>query len=217
MEKEKKESMESKYIIKNERDLEAVIGTPTAIVKAKVLTQLDDVMKEFISHSPLVFISTIDSHGHVDISPKGDPCGFVKIDAAGNLLIPDRPGNKLTFGFRNILRNSEIGLLFVIPNQRETLRVKGVATLSNEPSVLATLHVNNKPALLCTYVEVKECFMHCGKALIRSQLWQPQSWDTSMAPLGTKQFAPLFGGGADQASVEKTQDVLDKAYTEELY
>ena len=146
--------------------LESVIGLPKEIVRAKVLTQLDEVMKEFIGKSPLVFISSIDANGHVDISPKGDPCGFVKIDASGNLLIPERPGNKLTFGFRNILRNGEIGLIFIVPNQRETLRVKGIATLHNEPSVLAKLQVNNKPALLCTYVDVKECFMHCGKALI---------------------------------------------------
>lgn len=186
-------------------------------VKAKIVTQLDEVMREFISKSPLVFISTVDDHGHVDVSPKGDPCGFVKIDTAGNLLIPERPGNRLTFGFRNILRNGNIGLIFVVPNQRETLRVKGVATLHNEPSILSTLQANGKPALLCTYVEVKECFMHCGKAFIRSKLWQPQSWDTSTGSLGAKQLAPVFGGDASEDSVRKTQELLNKAYTDELY
>lgn len=209
--------MENKYIIKNESELESVIGSPQAIVKAKVATQLDDAMKEFIRNSPLVFISTIDANGHVDVSPKGDPCGFIKIDGAGNLLIPDRPGNRLTFGFRNILRNGEIGLLFVVPNQRETLRVKGVATLYNEPGLLAELQANNKPALLCTYVEVKECFMHCGKALIRSRLWQPQSWDTSLDSIGTRQLAPVFGGDTSEESIQKTQALLDKAYIDELY
>lgn len=209
--------MESRFVIKTESELEAVLGVPKEIVKAKVVAQLDDVMKEFIGRSPLVFISTIDAQGHVDVSPKGDPCGFVEIDPSGNLLIPDRPGNKLTFGFRNIIRNSEIGLIFVVPNQRETLRVKGVATLHNDPEVLEKLQANNKPALLCTYVEVKECFMHCGKALIRSNLWQPQAWDASEDSLGARQFAPLFGGGADEESVQKTQDLLEKAYTDELY
>lgn len=209
--------MESKYIIKNERELESVIGSPQEIVKAKVATRLDEAMKEFIRNSPLVFISTIDANGHVDVSPKGDPCGFVKIDSAGNLLIPDRPGNRLTFGFRNILRNGEIGLLFVVPNQRETLRVKGVATLYNEPGLLAELQANNKPALLCTYVEVKECFMHCGKALIRSRLWQPEAWDTSLDSIGTRQLAPVFGGDTSEESIQKTQALLDKAYIDELY
>ena len=208
--------MESKYIIKNESELESIIGPPMDVRK-KIVAQLDEVMKEFIRKSPLVFISTIDANGHVDVSPKGDPCGFIKIDADGNLLIPERPGNRLTLGFRNILGNAEVGLIFVVPNQRETLRVKGVATLYNDPGVLADLQANNKPALLCTYVEVKECFMHCGKALVRSKLWQPQAWDTSTGSLGAKQLAPVFGGDASEDSVQKTQDLLEQAYTDELY
>jgi uncharacterized protein len=207
--------MQSSYTIRSEDELEAVIGPPMD-VKAKILPRLDEVMKEFIGKSPLVFISTVDAQGHLDISPKGDPCGFVKVDAAGNLLIPDRPGNRLTFGFRNIIRNGQIGLIFVVPNQRETLRVKGVATLHNEPAVLAALQANDKPALLCTYVEVKECFMHCGKALIRSRLWQPQVWDTSTGSLGARQLASVFGvGGRDP--VQTTEELLDKAYKDELY
>lgn len=209
--------MEDQYTINNEAELEAVIGPPMEFVKAKVLTQLDDVMRDFIRKSPLVFISTIDANGHVDVSPKGDPCGFIDIDAFGNLQIPDRPGNRLTFGFRNILRNSEIGLIFVVPNQRETLRVKGIATLHANPDVLAKLQVNGKPALLCTHVEVKECFMHCGKAFVRSKLWQPQSWGTYMDSLGAKQLAPVLGGDASEASVQKTEELLNKAYKDELY
>jgi PPOX class probable FMN-dependent enzyme len=209
--------MDSKYIIKQESEIESIIGFPLDIVKSKVLNKLDEIMKEFIGRSPLVFMSTIDEKGHVDVSPKGDPCGFVKVGASGNLLIPDRPGNKLTFGHRNIIRNGEIGLIFLVPNQRETLRVKGIATLHNDPNILAELQVNNKPALLCTSIEVKECFMHCGKALIRSKLWQPEAWDTSETSLGTKQFAPIFGGGTDENAVQKTQDLLDKAYKDELY
>lgn len=208
--------MDKQHIIRNESELESVIGQPMD-VRAKIRTQLDEVMKEFIGRSPLVFVSTIDANGHVDVSPKGDPCGFVKIDAAGNLLIPDRPGNRLTFGFRNILRNGQIGLIFVVPNQRETLRVKGIATLHNEPSLLAALQVNGKPALLCTYVEVKECFMHCGKALVRSKLWQPQAWDTSKDSLGARQLAPVFGGDTSEQAVQKTQELLENAYRDELY
>mgnify|MGYP001015474079 CR=1 FL=1 len=209
--------MESKYLITSEKELESVIGPPMEFVRAKILPKLDDVMKEFIRQSPLVFISTIDANGHVDVSPKGDPRGFIAIDASGNLLIPDRPGNRLTMGFRNILRNGEIGLIFVVPNQRETLRVKGVATLHNDPGVLAQLQVNGKPALLCTQVDVKECFMHCGKAFIRSRLWQPQFWDASTESLGARQLAPVLGGDASEDAVQKTQALLDKAYTDELY
>lgn len=209
--------MESKYIIQNEGELESVIGEPMEFVRAKILPQLDEVMKEFIRKSSLVFIATIDENGHTDISPKGDPQGFVKIDDLGNLLIPERLGNRLTFGFRNILRNGEIGLIFVVPNQRETLRVKGIATIHKDPSVLAELQANGKPALLCTQVEVKECFMHCGKAFIRSKLWQPQSWDTSTDSIGARQLAPVLGGDASKDAIQKTEELLEKAYTDELY
>lgn len=209
--------MEDQYAIKNEAELESVIGGPMEFVKAKVVAQLDDVMKEFIRKSPLVFISTMDANGHVDVSPKGDPCGFTHIDATGHLLIPDRPGNRLAFGFRNILRNRAIGLIFVVPNQRETLRVKGLATLHADPSVLDQLQVNGKPALLYTRVEVKECFMHCGKAFVRSKLWEHQSWSTSTDSLGARQLAPVLGGDATEASVQKTEALLNRAYKDELY
>jgi len=208
--------MDKKFAIRSETELEAVIGEPMEFVRVKIRRQLDDVMKEFIRRSPLAFISTIDASGHIDISPKGDPDGFVQIDDSGNLLIPERSGNRLTFGFRNILRNGEIGLIFVVPNQRETLRVKGTATLHNDPDVLAQLQVNGKPALLCTYVEVRECFIHCGKALIRSKLWKPESWNTSTESLGAKQFASL-GGSTSEEAVRKTEEKLEKSYSEELY
>ena len=110
------------------------------------------------------------------------------MDKAGDLLIPERPGNRLTFGFRNILRNGAIGLLFVVPNQRETLRVKGIASLHADPEVLAGMAVNGKPALLYTHVEVRECFFHCGKALIRSGLWWPESWDGDRGSIAAPGF-----------------------------
>ncbi len=100
--------MDEQYRISTTREIEAVIGEPMEFVRAKIATQLDDIMKEFVHRSPLIFVSTIDENGHVDTSPKGDPSGFVMTDELGNLLIPEGPGNKLTFGFRNILRNSEI-------------------------------------------------------------------------------------------------------------
>lgn len=207
--------MDQNYMIRSESELEAVIGVPMEFVKVKIRPKLDDVMKEFISHSPLVFISTIDANGHVDVSPKGDPNGFIHVDDAGNLLIPERLGNRLTFGFRNILRNGELGLIFVVPNQRETLRVKGTATLHRDPEVLEQLQANGKPALLYTYVEVKECFMHCGKALIRSRLWKPESWDSAADSIGLRQFASLSGGSEE--ALCRTKEALDRSYSDELY
>ncbi len=207
--------MESDHRITDEKALEAVIGEPMEFVRAKILTRLDGVMKEFIARSPLIFVSTIDEHGHVDISPKGDPGGFVLTDDNGDLLIPERPGNKLTFGFRNILRNGEIGLIFIVPRQRETLRVKGTATLHCDPAELERMQVNGRPALMYTRVAVKECFFHCGKALIRSRLWQPDHWDTAGDSIGARGFAALSGGGEE--AVRATEERLEQSYSDELY
>lgn len=203
------------YIVNSEAQLESIIGQPMD-VRAKILPALDEVMREFISRSPLVFISTIDANGHIDISPKGDPVGFVKIDDLGNLLIPDRLGNRLVMGFRNLLKNPEIGLIFVIPNQRETLRVKGLATLLRDPQLLDQLQANGKPALLCTYVDVKECFIHCGKAMVRSKMWNPESWNSQTHSLGAKQLASVFGINSTDP-IKQTEDLLENAYKHELY
>ena len=208
--------MNNNYHIESEADLEAILGEPMDFVRVKIARQLDDIMKEFVARSPLVFLSTIDSEGRVDISPKGDPCGFVHVDDAGDLLIPERPGNKLAFGFRNILRNGEIGLIFVVPNQRETLRVKGRATLHADPNVLDQMKVNGIPALMYTRVEVTECFVHCGKALIRSRLWSPEQWDGATESLGARQFASLSGNNSEEA-VRATEARLDESYKKELY
>ena len=208
--------MDHVYTIHNEQELEAIIGEPMEFVKVKVVSKLDAIMKEFIQQSPLIFISTIDSNGHVDTSPKGDPNGFVEVDSNGQLLIPERPGNKLTFGFRNILRNGEIGLIFIVPNQRETLRVKGIASLHNDPDILQRMVVNGKPALMYTRVDIKECFFHCGKAMIRSKLWQPESWDKGTVSIGARQFASL-GGKTTKEGIQKTEKHLEQSYTDELY
>lgn len=207
--------MNDKYTITDESQLERIIGEPLDFVRAKIASELDEVMKAFIARSPLLFVSTIDANGHIDVSPKGDPGGFVQADDRDNLLIPERPGNKLTFGFRNILRNGQIGLIFVVPNQRETLRVKGLASLHSDPEVLNLMKVNGKPALLYTRVEVRECFFHCGKALIRSKLWQPEFWDNTAESLGARQFSSLSGGSED--AYNATMERLEKSYRDELY
>ena len=101
--------MNDDYIINSEKQLGAIFGEPHHLVKNKSRTSLDDSMKEFIRRSPLICLSTVDANGHADVSPKGDAPGFVHIDEDGNLLVPDRPGNKLVQGFRNLLQNNKVG------------------------------------------------------------------------------------------------------------
>lgn len=203
------------HTITQEAELTAIIGEPMEFVRTKLCSELNDAMKQFIARSPLVFVSTIDAEGMLDVSPKGDPAGFTRVDSQGNLLIPERLGNRLTFGFRNILRNGEIGLIYVVPHQLETLRVKGRATLHTDPDVLAQMAVGGKPALLYTRVEVKQCFFHCGKALVRSKLWNPSEWATEKRSIAARQFTAKRI--VDEAQVLKTEAALEHSYTKELY
>ena len=196
-------------------ELESVLGQPLDFIKEKVASELSEAMLEFIQDSPLIILSTIDSNGNIDSSPKGDAAGFVTVANKNRLLIPDRPGNKLAYGFRNILENPKIGLLFVMPNMRETLRVKGTATISNDPLLLEQLSAMGKPALLCTTVDIEECFFHCGKAMIRSKLWQADSWGDGKKSLMAKQFVQKMNGDENQEAT--FQEAVEENYRDELY
>jgi PPOX class probable FMN-dependent enzyme len=206
---------EARHCITDEARLEEVLGTPMDFVRQKVLPRLNEAMRQFIRRSPLVFVATIDAGGLPDVSPKGDPEGFVEVDGEDRLLIPERPGNRLTFGFRNILRTGEIGLIFVVPNQLETLRVKGRASLHTDPGVLDAMQAGGKPALLYTRVEVEECFFHCGKALVRSKLWQPGAWNENRRSIAARGL--MSPDVLDENAVRQTEAALERAYTDELY
>lgn len=207
--------IEEQHLISTEADLEKVIGEAPEFLRAKVVTALDEPMLEFISRAPLVFISTEDADGGLDISPKGDAPGFVQFSDAEELLIPERPGNKLTFGFKNLLRNPQIGLIFVAPNMRETLRVKGRATISKDPKILNALQAQGKPAILCTVVEVDECFFHCGKAMIRSKMWQPDEWAEPGPALMVRQATEVIMKDPSLEAVVEQE--IERSYRDDLY
>ncbi len=204
--------MSEQYRISDESQLTEILGEAHEFIQEKVLDSLTPIMQEFIARAPLIMLSTLDEQGRIDTSPKGDAPGFVQVDEGGNLLIPDRPGNKMAIGFRNLLNNPQLGLIFVVPNQRETLRVKGTATISHDPALLEQFSAHGKPALLCTKVEVTECFFHCGKAMIRSRMWKPEQWVSHGDNLMQKQMAE--GMGIDEALVEEG---LESSYRDELY
>ncbi len=207
--------MNSDYIITREDQLSAIFGDPSDLVKQKIGDSLNASMRTFIGRSPLVFYSTVDSRGLIDVSPKGDAPGFVHIEEDGSLLIPDRPGNKLTYGYSNLLSNPSIGLIFVVPSMRETLRVKGRAVISNDPAWLDLLSAQGKPATLCAHVQVEECFFHCGKAMIRSKLWKPEKWTEYKDSLLAKGLASKINSA--EITEELIQDHLEHSYEENLY
>lgn len=168
--------MSDNWAIETVEQLRDVIGEPNPMTGAKVAGELDIVSKDFLNGSPLVLVATRDASGNLDVSPKGDAPGFCQIEDDQTLLLPERPGNKLAYGFLNILETGKIGLIFLLPGVRETLRINGRATLTRDPAILENLSADGRPALLATRIHIEECFMHCGKALIRSKLWQPEKW-----------------------------------------
>lgn len=207
--------MNSDYIISSEEQLASILGEPSDLVKQKLCQSLNEAMKEFIRRSPLVFYSTVDARGLVDVSPKGDAPGFVRIDDDGRLLIPDRPGNNLAYGYRNLLSNANIGLIFVVPTMTETLRVKGKAVITRDPVVLEALSAQGKPARLCASIEVEECFFHCGKAMIRSKVWKPERWEHYKDSLLARGLASKLD--SEDLTEELIQGHLEESYRDRLY
>lgn len=159
-------------IIATEKELRDIMGHPSEIVMRKTINYIDDNCKKFIEKSPFITIATADLNGNFDVSPKGDPAGFVKILNDKTLAIPDRPGNHKADTFTNIIQNPNLGLIFFIPGVKETLRVNGQAKLVTDEKVLELLSCNGKLPSFAIIVTVKEAFMHCAKCIIRSNLWR---------------------------------------------
>lgn len=162
--------------IKTNEALREVIGEKIELLEAKVSDQLDEFARDFINNSPFLILSTADAEGRCDASPKGDAPGFVDIIDDKTIVVPDRPGNKLAYGHENILANPRVGLLFMIPGTTETLRINGKAELDASEELLDKLAARGKPAVLALRVTIEECFFHCSKAFIRSNLWKPDTW-----------------------------------------
>ena len=163
-------------LVSTETDLRALLGTPSEVALKKQITRLDEHCRAFIAHAPFMLLATADAQGRCDVSPKGDPAGFVRVLDDTHLVIPDRPGNKRLDGMRNILANPHVGLLFLVPARGETLRVNGRACITRDADVLATMAVGGKVPPLAIGVEVEEVFLHCAKAFKRSGLWEPARW-----------------------------------------
>jgi len=165
--------MELKFeqVITTEKELREIMGYPSEIVTRKTIDHIDEHCKSFIEKSPFITIATSDLNGNFDVSPKGDPAGFVKILSDKLLAIPDRPGNRKADTLRNIIQNPSIGLIFLIPGIKETLRVNGEAKIVRDEKVLEQLSCQGKTPSFAIIVQVKEAFMHCAKCMIRSNLW----------------------------------------------
>jgi PPOX class probable FMN-dependent enzyme len=169
--------------ITDEAELREAIGAPTPLVQSKIADRLNDLTRQFIERSPFVCVAPARPDGGLDVSPRGDPAGFVRILDERTLLLPDRPGNKLADTLTNLLVDDRIGLLFLVPGVGDSFRVNGRASIVQDEELLADSAVDGKAPKLGIVVAIDEAYTQCSKALIRSDLWNPEHHvDRSVLP-----------------------------------
>ena len=188
----------------------AAIGEPSELVQSKILGTLDRHCRSFIERSPFVLVATVGADGRADVSPRGDPSGFVHVVDDRTLAIPERPGNKLIDTLRNVLDTEAVGLLFLVPGVGETLRVNGRGYVTDDAELLAGMEVRGRTPLLAIVVEIEEAFLHCAKAFIRSRLWDPST------QIDRQELPTLARMIHDQLALQQPVEELD-AYVEDGY
>lgn len=201
-------------IISDAASLRGHYGKVHPLAERKVLPRLDEHSRRFIALSPFLVLATTDADGNADASPRGDAPGFVGVLDDATLLLPDRPGNNRVDSYGNILANPGVGLLFFVPGINETLRVNGTATVLTDDARLASLAAHGKPPVGGLLVAVEEVFFHCGKALIRSALWDPAT------RVERRSFPTLGRIIADQTRAVAPDDAdadVERGYRENLY
>ncbi|HLM62124.1 MAG TPA: pyridoxamine 5'-phosphate oxidase family protein [Pyrinomonadaceae bacterium] len=202
--------------VTTEAELQELIGEPSEVVKRKQLSALDQHCRTFISLSPFLLIATSDGHRECDVSPRGDAPGFVLVIDKHTLVIPERPGNRRVDSLRNILQSGSIGIVFMIPGVEEMLRVNGKAWVIRDESLLKKMTVRGKQPLLGIGVEIKECFLHCGKAVKRSQIWNHTARAESP---NLPSLAVMLKDQVDlsDVSVKELEQRIEESYTKRLY
>jgi PPOX class probable FMN-dependent enzyme len=193
-------------------ELRALYGEPSGLAVEKSLRRLDRHCREFIRLSPFLLIST-QGPGGADISPRGDPSGFVSVEDDGAILIPDRLGNNRIDTLENILHNPRVGVIFLVPGLNESLRINGVAEIVVGPELRRLAHQDRVPKTAIR-VRIEEVFFHCAKALIRSKLWDPETRvpKGSLPPLGVILADQIAGLDAEAESA-----AIETAYRTRLY
>ncbi len=196
--------------------LREVVPEPDELVKEKVISIVDETAARFIAASPFLLIATTDAGGILDVSPKGDPAGFVKVLDEKTIAIPDRLGNGRLDTLRNILANPNVGLIFLIPGAGHTLRVSGRATVVRDRALRKELAFKGKVPDHAIVVDVDRVLSHCTKCMVRSGLWKEEKWpDTANVP----SLAEILVAHAKLEAAAKTeiQDLIDTDISERLY
>jgi len=202
-------------MISSEAELRGVLGEPAQRALDKQIDRLDEHCRSIIARSPFLVISSADGEGRPDASPKGDAPGFVLVVDERTLAIPDRPGNRRADTFRNVLANPRVGLLFLVPGRLETLRINGRARISADSALRQRMAVQGKAPRLALVVEVEEAFVHCGKCMLRSRLWEPASWPP-LAELPSHARC-LLDQAKPAQSLDEVEASVRESYRTQLY
>jgi uncharacterized protein len=195
-------------------ELEAVVGTPMPAAVEKVRSALEPIDREWLAHSPFCLIATSDADGACDVSPKGDPAGLAYVIDDKTLAIPERPGNRRVDGYRNILANPHVGLIFMVPGRGDTLRVNGRARILRDAPYFDAMVVKGHRPILALEVAIEEVFHHCQKAFMRSKLWQPESWNAEALPSRARIAKALE---RRDTPLEELEEYYGPSYAEKLY
>jgi len=202
-------------VVTTEQQFRSVMGSPSPLVTRKELSELDAHAQAFIGRSPFVLIGTSDADGRIDMSPKGDPPGFVHVLDEKTLAIPDRPGNRRADTFVNLVAHDRIGLIFLIPGKQETLRVSGRAIIVRDQWLRDRMAVQAKTPDFAIVVTVDQMFFHCAKCVIRSSLWKPDAWPFLS---GLPSLAEtMVSAGKLEKSDEEMQAIVDADAVRRLY
>ncbi|HVF33110.1 MAG TPA: MSMEG_1061 family FMN-dependent PPOX-type flavoprotein [Acidimicrobiales bacterium] len=199
--------MESEYVpehvVASAAELATILGEQFESQVDKVIDHVDEHCRAWIERSPFVVVSSASATGAMDVSPKGDPAGFVRVLDPKTLAVPDRPGNHRGDTFRNVLENPHVGLMFVVPKRREVVRVSGTAVVVKDESLLRTMAVGDKVPTLALLVHVHEAMFHCGKSMIRSHMWEPEQW-------GPVDGLPTYGRAlVDHAALDSPVEAVE--------
>jgi PPOX class probable FMN-dependent enzyme len=200
--------------VDSEAELREIVGDPGPVAHAKVLRELDVHARDYIARSRFCLLATSGADG-TDVSPRGEPGSVALVLDEKTLVLPDRPGNKRVDSLRNILHNPRVGMLFLMPPMAETLRINGRARIVREAPYLADLAVRGRPPKLAVEISVDEVYLHCAKAFMRSDLWDPQTWnDRDELP----RAAQIWRDHAQiAASVDEIDGNLRQGYAKTLY
>ncbi|MEV4803797.1 pyridoxamine 5'-phosphate oxidase family protein [Nonomuraea sp. NPDC049421] len=200
--------------IESEAELRELLGEVMPRAATKDRPRLHPRDREWLAASPFCLIATSDDTGACDVSPKGDPAGFVHVIDDTTIAIPERPGNRRADGFRNVLKNPHVGLIFLIPGRNETLRINGRARLVREAPFFDEMIVKGHRPRLALVVEIEQIFHHCAKAFLRSELWKPETWNPDVLPSNARIIKEVQ---TVTETVEELERYYGESYKQRLY